>query len=74
MKKYILTAILAAFCLTCSAQCNVKFLELDNYLKELGIFSFYSQCNYGEGIRHEVSASLYVNQFYSNGMSELTVK
>lgn len=72
MKKYILTAILAAFCLTCSAQPNAKFLELDNYLKELGIFSFYSQCNYGEGIRHEVSASLYVNQFYSKGMSELT--
>ncbi len=66
MKKYILTAILAAFCLTCSAQPNAKFLELDNYLKELGIFSFYSQCNYGEGIRHEVSATLSVDNLISS--------
>ena len=66
MKKYILAAILAVACLTGSAQPNPKFLELDNYLKELGILSSYVQYNGGEGVRHEVTASLTVNNLISS--------
>ena len=36
MKKILVTITLAAICLAANAQPNQKFVELENYLNELG--------------------------------------
>ena len=65
MKKYI-TTIVAMFYLTAAAQPNPRFVELENYFKELKSQHItYRQRNKGEGIEQEISTSFWINQSYS---------
>ena len=63
MKKILVTITLAAICLAANAQPNQKFVELENYLNELGhgIQASYSQRNQGEGIEHEAISGIWIS-------------
>ncbi len=65
MKKILVTITLAAICLAANAQPNQKFVELENYLNELGhgIQASYSQRNQGEGIEHEAYSSIWIRHY-----------
>ena len=67
MKKYITTIVLAMFYLTAAAQPNPRFVELENYFKELKSQHItYRQRNKGEGIEQEISTSFWINQTHSD--------
>ena len=63
MKKILVTITLAATCLAANAQPNQKFVELENYLNELGngLLVSYCQRNQGEGIEHEAISGIWIS-------------
>lgn len=67
MKKYITTIVVAMFYLTAAAQPNPRFVELENYFKELKSQHItYRQRNKGEGIEQEISTSFWINHTHSD--------
>lgn len=64
MKQIILLTIFAATCIASTAQPNPQFVELENYLKTLGLHVTYGQLNKGEGIEHKVQARFWISHIH----------
>lgn len=64
-KKVFLSTILAVISVAAYSQPNPKFVELENYCKDMNLHLSFDQINAGEGIRRIWTVALWINQLKS---------